>query len=134
MEDYSKKRNKHSTQAGYQAVINRNIIPLLGRKKVQDVKRPDIAGLMEKLSYKQDDTGKDLIISQPYISANVPPNSPLNGWGRAPNLRTSVPCCARSIRSAGPAWTARCNTKQRMDRIMWISLPATRSCGSSAYC
>ena len=37
MEDYSKKRNKLSTQAGYQAVINRNIIPLLGRKKVQDV-------------------------------------------------------------------------------------------------
>jgi integrase len=58
MEDYSKKRNKISTQAGYQAVINRNIIPLLGRKKVQDVKRPDIAGLMEKLSYKQTEANK----------------------------------------------------------------------------
>jgi integrase len=58
MEDYSKKRNKLSTQAGYQAVINRNIIPLLGRKKVQDVKRPDIAGLMEKLSYKQTEANK----------------------------------------------------------------------------
>ena len=58
MEDYSKKRNKPSTQAGYQAVINRNIIPLLGRKKVQDVKRPDIAGLMEKLSYKQTEANK----------------------------------------------------------------------------
>ncbi|MGQ5315332.1 tyrosine-type recombinase/integrase [Xanthomonas arboricola pv. corylina] len=58
MEDYSKKRNKLSTQAGYQAVINRNIIPLLGRKKVQDLKRPDIAGLMEKLSYKQTEANK----------------------------------------------------------------------------
>ncbi|WP_246797150.1 tyrosine-type recombinase/integrase [Burkholderia perseverans] len=52
MEDYSRKRNKPSTQDGYQAVIDRCIIPLLGRKKVQDVKRPDIAGLMEKLAYK----------------------------------------------------------------------------------
>ncbi|SQK97723.1 integrase [Pseudomonas aeruginosa] len=34
MEDYSKKRNKPSTQGGYQGVIDRNIIPLLGRKKV----------------------------------------------------------------------------------------------------
>ncbi|OIZ34129.1 tyrosine-type recombinase/integrase [Citrobacter freundii] len=58
MEDYSKKRNKLNTQAGYQAVINRNIIPLLGRKKVQDVKRPEIAGLMEKLSYKQTEANK----------------------------------------------------------------------------
>ena len=58
MEDYSKKRNKLSTQAGYQAVINRNIIPLLGRKKVQDVKRPEIAGLMEQLSYKQTEANK----------------------------------------------------------------------------
>ena len=32
MEDYSKKRNKPSTQAGYQAVINPNVIPLPGRK------------------------------------------------------------------------------------------------------
>ena len=58
MEDYSKKRNKPSTRVGYQGVINRNIIPLLGRKKVQDVKRPDIAGLMEKLSYKPTEANK----------------------------------------------------------------------------
>nr|WP_175801389.1 integrase arm-type DNA-binding domain-containing protein [Burkholderia anthina] len=43
MEDYSSKRNKPSTPDGYQAVINRNVIPLLGRKKVHEVKRPDIA-------------------------------------------------------------------------------------------
>ena len=58
MEDYSKKRNKPSTRVGYQGVINRNIIPLLGRRKVQDVKRPDIAGLMEKLSYKPTEANK----------------------------------------------------------------------------
>ena len=38
MEDYSKKRNKVSTQEGYQAIIDRNIVPLLGCKKVQDGK------------------------------------------------------------------------------------------------
>jgi hypothetical protein len=48
MEDHSKKRNKPSTRVGYQGVIDRCIIPLLGRKKVHDVKRPDIAGLMEE--------------------------------------------------------------------------------------
>jgi len=58
MEDYSKKRNKASTQVGYQGVIDRCIIPLLGRKKVHDVKRPDVAGLMEKLSYKQTEANK----------------------------------------------------------------------------
>ncbi len=41
MEDYSKKRNKPSTQRGYQGVIDRCIIPIMGRMKVQDVKRPD---------------------------------------------------------------------------------------------
>ncbi|WP_425612323.1 hypothetical protein [Xanthomonas nasturtii] len=55
MEDYSKRRNKVSTQEGYQAVIDRNIVPLLSRKKVHDVKRPDIAGLMKKLAYKPAD-------------------------------------------------------------------------------
>jgi len=37
MTDYSSKRNKPTTQAGYQAAIDRNIIPMLGRKKVYDV-------------------------------------------------------------------------------------------------
>jgi len=58
MEDYSKKRNKPSTRVGYQGVIDRCIIPLLGRKKVHDVKRPDIAGLMEKLAYKPTEANK----------------------------------------------------------------------------
>ncbi len=58
MADYSKQRNKPSTQKGYQAVINRNVIPLLGHKKVHDVKRPDIAALMQKLSYKKTEANK----------------------------------------------------------------------------
>src|SRR3546814_19032214 len=53
MEDYSKQRNKPSTQRGYQGVIDRCIIPIMGRMKVQDVKRPDVATLMKKLAYKQ---------------------------------------------------------------------------------
>ena len=67
MEDYSKKRNKPSTRVGYQGVIDRCIIPMLGRKKVHDVKRPDIAGLMEKLSYKQTEANKLLAGSATHI-------------------------------------------------------------------
>nr|WP_269140151.1 DUF3363 domain-containing protein [Pseudothauera nasutitermitis] len=52
MEDYSKQRNKPSTQRGYQGVIDRCIVPIMGRMKVQDVKRPDVAALMKKLAYK----------------------------------------------------------------------------------
>ncbi|MCL2716737.1 MAG: integrase arm-type DNA-binding domain-containing protein [Alphaproteobacteria bacterium] len=58
MEDYSRKRNKPSTQGGYQGVIGRNNIPLLGRRKVQDVKRPDIAWLMQKLAHKANKANK----------------------------------------------------------------------------
>lgn len=43
MEDHSKQRNKPSTQAGYQKCIRNNIIPMLGRMKVQDVKRAELA-------------------------------------------------------------------------------------------
>jgi len=52
MEDHSKQRNKPSTQDGYQGVIDRKIIPMLGRMKVQDVKRPDVAGTMKKMAHK----------------------------------------------------------------------------------
>ena len=38
MEAYSKQRNKPSTQRGYRGVIDRCIIPIMGRMKVQDVK------------------------------------------------------------------------------------------------
>lgn len=52
MEDYSKQRNKLSTQRGYQAVIDRCIVPMLGRLKGQDVKRPDMAMPMTKMAHK----------------------------------------------------------------------------------
>ncbi len=52
MGDHSKQRNKPSTQRGYQAVIDRCIVPMLGRMKVQDVKRPDIAAAMKKWAHK----------------------------------------------------------------------------------
>ena len=58
MEDYSKVRNKPSTQEGYQGVINRNIIPMLGRMKVQDVKRPDVAAMMKKMAHKPADANR----------------------------------------------------------------------------
>src|SRR5260370_7611071 len=45
-------RNKPSTQRGYQAVIDRCIVPMLGRLKVQDVKRPDVATAMKKMAHK----------------------------------------------------------------------------------
>lgn len=52
MEDHSKQRNKPSTRRGYQGVIDRCIVPMLGRMKVQDVKRPDVAGAMKKMAHK----------------------------------------------------------------------------------
>ncbi len=52
MEDYSRKRNKPSTQTGYQGVVDRNIVPMIGRMKVQDVKRPDVAAMMKKMTHK----------------------------------------------------------------------------------
>src|SRR3546814_20764767 len=55
MEDYSKLRNKPSTQDGYQSVIDRNIVPMIGRMKVQDVKRRDVAGMMTKITHKPAD-------------------------------------------------------------------------------
>ncbi|EPK7593157.1 TPA: tyrosine-type recombinase/integrase [Pseudomonas aeruginosa] len=78
MEDYSKKRNKPSTRVGYQGVINRCIIPLLGRKKVHDVKRPDVASLMEKFSYKQTEANKAFsILRKMFNMAEV--------WGYRPD-------------------------------------------------
>ncbi|HBO5551836.1 tyrosine-type recombinase/integrase [Pseudomonas aeruginosa] len=58
MEDYSKQRNKPSTQKGYQSVIDRNIIPMIGRLKVRDVKRPDIAWMMKKMAHKPADANR----------------------------------------------------------------------------
>lgn len=58
MEDYSSQRNKPSTQEGYHSVIDRNIIPMLGRMKVQDLKRPDVASMMKKMAHKPADANR----------------------------------------------------------------------------
>lgn len=58
MEDYSRQRNKPSTQAGYQSVVDRNIVPMIGRMKVQDVKRPDIATMMKQMAHKPADANR----------------------------------------------------------------------------
>ncbi|WP_425480280.1 phage integrase central domain-containing protein [Xanthomonas theicola] len=58
MEDYSTVRNKPSTQEGYQGTIDRYIIPMLGRMKVQDVKRPGVAAMMKKVAHKPTDANR----------------------------------------------------------------------------
>ena len=100
MEDYSKKRNKPSTRRGYQAVIDRCIVPLLGRKKVQDVKRPDVAGLMEKLAYKPAEANNTFACC-----------ARCSTWPRcgatAPTARTRAATfrCSRPARKPGSSWT-----------------------------
>ena len=78
MEDHSKQRNKPSTQEGYQSVIDRNIIPLLGRMKVQDVKRPDVAGAMKKMAHKHADANRTFsVLRKMFNLAEV--------WGHRPD-------------------------------------------------
>lgn len=48
MEDYSKSRNKPSTQRSYQHQIDRSIIPAFGSKKVLEVSRADVIALMKR--------------------------------------------------------------------------------------
>lgn len=48
MEDYSKTRNKPSTQRSYQHQIDRSIVPAFGSKKVLEVSRMDVIALMKR--------------------------------------------------------------------------------------
>ena len=48
MEDYSKTRNKPSTQRSYQNQIDRSIIPAFGSKKVPEITRMDVIALMKR--------------------------------------------------------------------------------------
>jgi len=94
MQDYSRKRNKPSTQEGYQSVIDRNIVPLLGRKKAHEIKRPDIAALMEKLSYKPADANHTFgVLRKMFNMAEV--------WGYRPD--GSNPCRHVPMYPAGKA-------------------------------
>lgn len=58
MEDYSKQRNKPSTQEGYQSVVERNVMPLLGLRKVHYVKRSDDAAAMKIMAHKPADANR----------------------------------------------------------------------------
>lgn len=51
MEDHSKRHNKKSSQKTYQTYINNHIIPKLGKLKVSEVKRADIAAMMKKMEH-----------------------------------------------------------------------------------
>ena len=94
MEDYSKQRNKPSTQRGYQGVIDRCIIPIMGRMKVQDVKRPDVAALMKKLAYKQAEANRTFgVLRKMFNLAEV--------WGCA----LTAPIRAATSRCTHPAET-----------------------------
>lgn len=48
MKDYSKTRNKPSTERSYQHRIDRLIIPAFGNMKVADVTRLDVTALMKR--------------------------------------------------------------------------------------
>ncbi|MGL4576660.1 MAG: tyrosine-type recombinase/integrase, partial [Burkholderiaceae bacterium] len=49
MEDYSKTRNRPSTQISYQRQIDRSIVPAFGSKKIPDVTRADVIALMKHM-------------------------------------------------------------------------------------
>jgi hypothetical protein len=113
MEDYSKKRNKPSTRVGYQGVIDRCIIPLLGRKKVHDVKRPDIAGLMEKLAYKPTEANKAFSVLRKMFNLAEVGAIGLTAPIRAATSRCSLP--ARPPTSSATRTWASCSAA-RQDR------------------
>lgn len=99
MEDYSKQRNKPSTQRGYQGVIDRCIIPIMGRMKVQDVKRPDVAALMKRLAYKQAEANRTFgVLRKMFNLAEV--------WGCAltARIRAATSRCTCPARKLGSSW------------------------------
>lgn len=106
MEDYSKYRNKPSTQKGYQGNIDRNIIPILGRMKVQDVKRPDVAAMMKKLDYKPGEANKALaVLRKMFNLAEI--------WGYRPD--GSNPCRHIPLYTGGK--TTRLITDDEMTKL-----------------
>ncbi len=94
-----KKRNKPTTQRGYKAVIDRCIVPVLGRKKVQDVKRPDIAALMEKFAYKPAEANNAFGVLRKMF------NRPKCGAARTARTRAATFRCSRPARKPGSSLT-----------------------------
>ncbi|MGG2037371.1 site-specific integrase [Pseudomonas paraeruginosa] len=106
MGDYSKERNKPSTQRGYQGVIDRNINPILGKMKAQDVKRPDVAALMKKLAHKPAEANRTFgVLRKMFNMAEV--------WGYRPD--GTNPCRHVPMYPAGKA--TRLISDEEMGRI-----------------
>ena len=85
----------------------------------------------------RDDTGKDLIIAGDYIAhgfATGPPSWRPNGWGRAPNWRSSRPCSARWKRSGGQASTAHCSARPARMAGCRSNASTNPGCNASACC
>ena len=100
IEDYSKQRNKPSTQRGYQGFIDRCIIPIMGRMKVQDVKRPDVAALMKKLAYKP--TGRTRALAYCARCSTWPK---CGDCALTARIRAATSRCTRPARKLGSSWT-----------------------------
>ena len=131
MEDYSKQRNKPSTQRGYQGVIDRCIIPIMGRMKVQDVKRPDVAALMKKLAWAgrgQPHLRRAAQDVQPGRSGGLRPDGtnpcrhvPMYPPGRKPGSSWTMSWCGSSVtwstwrrkdwKTMSSLWRSACNSE-----------------------
>ena len=109
MGDHSRQRNKPSTQVGYQKCIDNNIIPMLGRMKVQDVKRPDVATMMKKMAHKPADANRTFSVMRKMFNlAEVwgyrpDGTNPMAVWGNEtpkPHCifqAKSIPGCAKIV-------------------------------------
>lgn len=98
MEDQSQQCNKPGTQAGYAKCIKRNIVPMLGRMKMQDETRPDIAGATKEMAHKPADANRTLSAMRKIFNlAEV--------WGYRPDSKTggmSKPLSEEAYRRLDP--------------------------------
>jgi hypothetical protein len=114
MEDYSRQRNKPSTQEGCQGVINRNVIPILCRIKVRGVKCSDVAAAMKKMAHKPADANRTFsVMRRMFNLAEVGVTAPM-----APTLAAMSRCtpmagpptssATKTGASCSATWTAKC--------------------------
>lgn len=137
MEDHSKLRNKTSTQRGYQAVIDRCIVPMLGRMKVQDVKRPDVALAMKKMAHKPAEANRTFSVMRKlfnlaevwgyrpdginpcrhvpmYPTARQPTSSATRKWASCSGTSTFWKPMARGWITPFCRWRSGCNSSSRV--------------------
>jgi hypothetical protein len=92
----SGEHSKPSTQRGYQDVIDRNIIPVLGRLKMQGVKHPDVAALLKKLAHRSAEANRTFGILRKMFNLTEVWELCPNGTNRAATSR-----CFRPARKPG---------------------------------